>query len=294
MTKPLFSGVCTALVTPFINGTVNFSMLEKLLQRQLDSGITAVVLCGTTGEATTLSDSEKLSIIKKAKDSMGSRMLIVAGTGSNDTYHASSLSADAQEAGADAVLVVTPYYNKANPDGLYTHFRTVATAVDIPVILYNVPSRTGVDLPVEVCRALSRIPNIAGIKEASTDISKILRLIAVCPEEFTVWSGNDDMTLAVTALGGQGVISVASNIAPKTMAAMAEASLSGRRKEALILQKRMLPLMQALFADVSPMPAKECLRLLGYDCGGCRLPLTQVSPEVSKMLRKALDILLSP
>ena len=291
MTKPLFSGVCTALVTPFLNGTVNYPLLEKLLQRQLDSGISAVVLCGTTGEASTLSDEEKLTIIRKAKEFAGNSMLIIAGTGSNDTYHASTLSADAQEAGADAVLVVTPYYNKANSDGLYTHFRTVATAVDIPVILYNVPTRTGVDLPVEVCRALSRIPNIAGIKEASQSISKILRIIASCPEEFAVWSGNDDMTLPVTALGGQGVVSVASNIAPKMMVAMTQACLSCRRGEALSLQKKMLPLMEALFCDISPMPVKECMRMLGFDCGGCRLPLTQISPEASIKLCAALNLL---
>lgn len=291
MIKPLFSGVCTALVTPFANGTVNYSMLEALLQRQLSSGISAVVLCGTTGESSTLSDEEKIIMTKKAKEYSGNRMRIIAGTGSNDTYHASSLSVDAQEAGADAVLVVTPYYNKANPEGLYTHFRTVATAVEIPVILYNVPSRTGVDLPVEVCRALSQIPNIVGIKEASADISKILRLTAACPEEFTVWTGNDNMVLAAAALGSQGVISVASNIVPKTMSAMTDAALSGRRNEALALQRKLLPLMEALFSDINPMPAKECLRLLGYDCGSCRLPLTQVTPEVSAKLRTALTLL---
>lgn len=288
MKQPLFSGVCTALVTPFINGAVNYPMLERLLRRQMEGGICNVVLCGTTGEASTLSDEEKITMIRRAKNYVGSNMMIIAGTGSNDTYHASILSADAQEAGADAVLVVSPYYNKANPEGLYTHFRTVAAAVEIPVIMYNVPSRTGVDIPIDVCRALSGIPNIAGIKEASQSISKISRLLSACPGEFSVWSGNDDMTLPVMALGGQGVISVVSNIVPREMASMVNAVRTGQQEKAVRLHRMLLPLMDALFSDVNPMPAKEAMRLLGYDCGGCRLPLTQPGKETEAALVLAL------
>lgn len=288
MKHALFTGVCTALVTPFRNGYVNYTMLETLLRRQLENGISAVVLCGTTGEASTLTDEEKITIIRRAKEWMGNQMTIIAGTGSNNTYHASSLSADAQEAGADALLVVTPYYNKANPEGLYTHFRSVAAAVDIPIILYNVPSRTGVDLGIDICTALSRIPNIVGIKEASQSIGKATRLLNALPEEFAVWSGNDDMTLAICALGGKGVISVASNVAPAAMDAMTKAALAGRRDDAIRLYRRLLPLMDGLLGDINPIPVKRAMEHIGYDCGGCRLPLTQMTAEAERSLQKTL------
>ena len=234
MKKPVFTGACTALVTPFLGEAVNYPMLDQLLRRQLEAGIQAVVLCGTTGESATLSDAEKLAIIRRARSFLRDRCTIIAGTGSNDTDHAVSLSRLAQEAGADVLLGVTPYYDKATPEGLVVHYSAVAAAVHIPVIVYNVPSRTGLDVPVEVCRELAGIPNIAGIKEASPDISKIARLRAECPPEFAVWSGNDDQAAAVMALGGAGVISVVSNLFPEEVQAMGKTRLGSGVAVALV------------------------------------------------------------
>ena len=186
MNHPFFTGVCTALVTPFRKDSVNYAMLEQLLRRQEDAGIRAVVICGTTGESATLTDEEKLTMFRYAKKSGPEDLRIIAGTGSNSTVHAIALSQAAQEAGADALLVVSPYYNKATPEGLYLHYAAIASSVQIPVILYNVPSRTGVDIPVEVYRRLSQIPNIAGVKEASSDIRKLARIRSQCPDHFTV------------------------------------------------------------------------------------------------------------
>ena len=214
MKKPFFTGACTALVTPFFEGHVNYPMLERLLRRQLDYGIRTLVICGTTGEAPTLSDEEKITMFRRSKEFVGADGLIIAGTGSNCTDHAVKLSKEAEMAGVDGLLVVSPYYNKASDEGLYLHFKAIADAVSIPVILYNVPSRTGVDIPVSVYRRLSEIPNIADVKEASTDIGKITRIRSACPGDFAVWTGNDDMITPVMALGGQGVISVLSNVAP--------------------------------------------------------------------------------
>lgn len=288
MKKPVFTGACTALVTPFLGEAVNYPMLDQLLRRQLEAGIRAVVLCGTTGESATLSDGEKLAIIRRARGFVRERCTIIAGTGSNDTDHAIRLSRLAQEAGADALLVVTPYYNKATPEGLVVHYSAVAAAVHIPVIVYNVPSRTGLDVPVEVCRELARIPNIAGIKEASPDISKIARLRAECPPEFAIWSGNDDQAAAVMALGGAGVISVVSNLFPEEVQAMALAALDGDFDTASDLQLKLLPLIRALFREVNPIPVKAAMKRLGYDCGICRLPLTPPSLETVEILKKLL------
>ncbi len=279
MKQPLFTGACTALVTPFLDGRINFPLVELLLRRQVDSGIHAIVLAGTTGEAPTLSDREKLELFRRGKEAVGDHALIIAGTGSNDTAHAVELSRSAQEVGADALLVVTPYYNKANPEGLFAHYLAIAHAVTIPVILYNVPSRTGVDLPVSVCKRLSRVPNIAGIKEASTDIRKIVKLRCVCGPDFSIWSGNDDMAVATMALGGQGVISVTSNLVPSQVLDMAKAALAGDFDTAADLQIQLQPLNDLLFCDVNPIPVKAALQRMGFDCGKCRLPLTSLSSD---------------
>lgn len=290
MKTPFFTGACTALVTPFQNGKVNFAMLEILLQRQMDAGIGTIALCGTTGESPTLSCDEKLSIFRFSKKYCGSGCTLIAGTGSNSTRIAMELSRAAEDAGADGLLVVSPYYNKATDEGLYAHYRAIASCVDIPVILYNVPSRTGVDIPVGVCARLSEIPNIAGIKEASTDITKIAKLRAACPDHFSIWSGNDDMTVPVTALGGNGVISVASNVVPEQVQAMAHKALAGDFQTAADMQLKLLPLTEALFCEVNPIPVKAAMRLLGYDCGCCRLPLSTLSPEQEKRLKDILSI----
>ena len=287
MKQPFFLGACTALVTPFLEGHVNYPMLQRLLQRQLDAGIRAVVICGTTGESPTLSDVEKLQLFRSAKEFVGNQCKIIAGTGSNNTAHSISLSRAAEDAGADGLLVVSPYYNKATPAGLIAHYTAIAESVHIPVIAYNVPSRTGVDIPVSVYKALSQVPNMAGVKEASTDISKIAKIRASCPD-FPVWSGNDDQAVAVMALGGKGVISVLSNVAPLETQAMAMAALDGDFDTASALQLEMLPLIEALFSEVNPIPVKAAMKLLGYDCGECRLPLTPISPDNLERLKKLL------
>lgn len=290
MNEVFFTGACTALVTPFLNGEVNYPMLEQLLKRQMDSGIRTIVLAGTTGESPTLSDTEKLTMFRRAKICVGSDAKIIAGTGSNSTEHAVALSRAAQEVGADGLLVVSPYYNKATPEGLLAHYEAISAAVHIPVILYNVPSRTGVDMPVSVYRQLSTLPNIAGVKEASADITKIARIRAACPAGFAVWSGNDDQTVPVMALGGTGVISVLSNVVPKLTQDLCLAALDGDFDTAADLQIRMLPLIEALFSEVNPIPVKAAMKLLGYDCGGCRLPLTEAGEKTVEKLKKTLSM----
>lgn len=288
MKKPLFSGACTALVTPFLDGKVNYPMMEVLLRRQIEAGIETVVVCGTTGESPTLSDDEKLELFRRCKAYAGKDCKIIAGTGSNDTAHACILSRAAEEEGVDAVLVVSPYYNKATPDGLYSHYRCVAGSVNIPVVIYNVPSRTGVDIPVSVYQKLSQIENIAGVKEASSDITKVAKIIAQCPRDFCVWSGNDDQAVPVMALGGKGVISVLSNVLPVQTQAMAHAALDGDFDTASALQCQLLPLIELLFSEVNPIPVKAAMKLIGYDCGNCRLPLTQLSPGNLEKLKACL------
>lgn len=288
MKKVLFSGACTALVTPFLGGQVNYPMMERLLQRQIDSGIRTIVLGGTTGESPTLSDKEKLELYRRGKSFVGDEAMIICGTGSNDTRHAVELSIAACEAGADALLVVTPYYNKANPEGLYAHYLAVAHAVPIPVILYNVPGRTGVDVPVSVYKRLSRVPNIAGVKEASTDIVKIARIRNACGGDLPIWSGNDDQAVAAMSLGAQGVISVLSNVMPVQTQAMAQAALAGDFDTASDLQCAMLPLIDALFAEVNPIPVKTAMGMVGFDCGPCRLPLGPIAKENREKLEGLL------
>ncbi|MBO5322606.1 MAG: 4-hydroxy-tetrahydrodipicolinate synthase [Oscillospiraceae bacterium] len=288
MSKPFFTGCCTALVTPFLNRQVNYPMLEQLLQKQLLAGMDVALVCGTTGESATLSDDEKLEIIRRAKAFVGDQMIIIAGTGSNNTAHAVTLSKAAQDAGADALLVVSPYYNKATPEGLVHHYLAIAHAVKIPIILYNVPSRTGVDMAVSVYRRLANIPNIIGVKEASGDIGKILRICAACPDSFTVWTGNDEMTVPAISLGAKGVISVAGNVYPEEMQNMAMAALDGDFDTAASLQRQLLPLTDALFSEVNPIPVKAAMKCIGFDCGGCRLPLTEASAETFDVLRQIL------
>ena len=288
MKKTVFTGACTALVTPFLEEKINYPMLERLLQRQIDAGIEAVVISGTTGESPTLSDKEKLELFRRSKEFVGEQCKIIAGTGSNNTSHAICLSKAAQDTGVDALLVVSPYYNKATPEGLIAHYSAIAGSVDIPVILYNVPSRTGVDIPVAVYQALSLIPNIAGVKEASSDIVKIAKIRSACPE-LPIYSGNDDQIVPVMALGGKGIISVLSNVLPVKTQAMAKAALDGDFDTAADLQIRLLPLIQALFAEVNPIPVKAAMAMLGYDCGSCRLPLTSLSPEQELLMKRVLS-----
>lgn len=288
MKQPIFTGACTALVTPFLDHQINYPLAERLLQRQLDAGISAVVLAGTTGESATLSDEEKLTLIRRCKAFAGADCTLIAGTGSNSTDHAVALSREAETAGADALLIVSPYYNKATPDGLFTHYLAIAHAVSIPIILYNVPSRTGVDIPVSVYRRLSRVPNIVGVKEASPDITKITKIRNACGEDFAIYSGNDDQIVPVISLGGKGVISVLSNVLPAQTQAMCAAALSGDFETASAFQCQLQPLTDLLFCEVNPIPVKEAMAMIGYDCGPCRLPLTRLTQENRKKLQEFL------
>ena len=288
MNECLFTGAATALVTPFLDGAVNYPLFEQLLRRQVEAGIEAIVIAGTTGEAPTLSDEEKLELFTRAKKYVGNSCKIIAGTGSNSTIHTIGLSMTAEKCGVDGLLVVTPYYNKATPEGLFAHFASVAHSVDIPIILYNVPSRTGVDIPVEIYRRLSRIPNIIGTKEASTDVSKVTKILHACGPDFAVWSGNDDLITPVMALGGKGVISVLSNVLPVETQALAKAALDGDFDTAASLQISLQPLVELLFCEINPIPVKEAMHILGFDCGACRLPLTSLPPEKRKKLEAEL------
>ena len=285
MNKPLFTGVCTALVTPFLGGRVNYPMMEQLLARQIEAGITTIVLAGTTGEASTLNDSEKLEMFRRAKEFTGDACTIIAGTGSNDTSHALKLSTAAADCGADALLIVSPYYNKANNDGLIAHYTTIARQIPLPIIVYNVPSRTGIDIPVSVYKALSTVPNIVGIKEASESITKVTKIRNACRSRLTVWSGNDDQAVPVISLGGQGLISVISNVKPVETAAMVNAALDGDFDTAADLQEKLQPLCDLMFCEVNPIPVKAAMKCIGYDCGGCRLPLGNISAENHEKLR---------
>ena len=283
MKRPLFQGVCTALVTPFLNGEVNYPMMEQLLRRQLDAGIKTVLLSGTTGEAPTLTEKEKLELFRRAKSFVGDECQIIAGTGCNSTAKTVEFSFAAQEEGVDGLLIVSPYYNKATPEGLIAHYLTVAHSVRIPIILYNIPSRTGLDMPVSVYQRLASLPNIAGVKEAANDITKVTRICRTC-EDFSVWTGNDDHIVPAMSLGAQGVISVLSNVVPVETQAMANAVLAGDLDTAANLQQQLQPLVELLFCEVNPIPVKAAMKYLGYDCGECRLPLTELSKSNQKKL----------
>ena len=288
MKNMLFTGACTALVTPFLDDKVNYPMLEQLIRHQIDAGINTVVLSGTTGESATLRDDEKVEMVRRAKAYTGKDCTVIAGTGSNSTAHAVQLSVEAEKAGADALLIVSPYYNKATPEGLYAHYLTISKAVSIPIIAYNVPGRTGVDMSISVYERLNEIPNVVGIKEAATDITKITRICRNC-DKLTVWSGNDDHAVAAISLGAKGLISVLSNVLPMQTQAMVQAALDGDFDTASALQQDMQPLIDLLFAEVNPIPVKAAMKYIGFDCGGCRLPLTDASKEIHKKLKYYLS-----
>ena len=289
MKKPIFLGVATALVTPFCEDGVNIPELYRLIDMQLDAGIPAIVLCGTTGEASTMTEKELLTVIEKGCEYIGGRAIVIAGTGSNNTAHAIHLTKEAQSLGADAALVVTPYYNKATEQGLILHYGNIADAAQIPVITYNVPSRTGVNLSLNVCRSLAKHGNINGIKEASGDIAKVSKIIGELGSDFYVWSGNDDQNTAITALGGKGAISVLSNICPLETMRMVDPFFTKSPKAAAETQNRMMPLIEALFCEVNPIPVKEALAMMGYDTSLLRLPLCPMKKQNRTLLREALQ-----
>ena len=284
MIEAPFSGVCTALVTPFLGESINYPMVEVLLRRQIDAGVQSVVLAGTTGESPALSDSEKLELFRRAKAYVGNDCKIIAGTGSNNTAHTIRLSKLAQDVGVDGLLVVSPYYNKGTVESLEKHYRSISQSVSIPIIVYNVPSRTGQDLPVDLYKRLAMLSNIVGVKEASSDMTKITKIRCSCGSRLAIWSGNDDLTVPVVSLGGQGVISVTSNIVPEEVVRMTKAALDGDFDTASELQIRLQALNELMFCEVNPIPVKAAMRYIGYDCGSCRLPLGDASAETIKKL----------
>ena len=288
MAIPLFTGVCTALVTPFIDDKINYDMVQKLLQRQMDAGIEAVVVAGTTGESPTLSDDEKITLLRECKTYTKERCKIIVGTGSNNTSHSVELSIAAEHAGADALLVVSPYYNKASNDGICLHYKAICDAVSIPVIVYNVPTRTGLDIPISVYERLRSITNIVGVKEASADITKIGKIINTCGPDFPIWTGNDDQIVPALSMGCKGVISVLSNVKPSQTKAICDAAFREDFSAARKLQLEMLPLINSLFSEVNPIPVKAAMKEIGYDCGKCRLPLCDLSIEKQEILKKVL------
>ena len=288
MKDPVFEGVATAIVTPFNQGTIDFPVMNRLLDLQLAAGVDAIVVCGTTGEAATLSYNERMALIERCVRTVDRRVPVIAGSGTNSTASSIALSKAAQSAGVDALLTVTPYYNKASQSGLVQHFSAIADAVDIPVILYNVPSRTGVGCTAQTYQALAKHPNIAGVKEASDDFDLIQDTLNLCPLGFTVWSGNDGSTAAIMALGGKGVISVAANVVPREMHELTQLCLENRFLEAGTLQLKLHELIRALFCEVNPIPVKAAMELLGLCSGELRLPLCRISERHLEQLSSAL------
>ena len=279
MKTPIFKGSCTAIITPFDERGIDYDRLKKNLDFQYENGTSAVVVCGTTGENATLTNDEHQELVRTAILHNAGRMKLIAGVGSNNTRTALRRAEEAKAAGADAILMVTPYYNKSTQRGLVEHFTYVADRVEIPMILYNVPSRTGIGLKAETCRILSEHPNIVGIKEASGDIALGAKIHSLCGDELWIWSGNDDCTVPLMALGALGVISVASNIVPGTIAKLCSLCLSGAFEEATALYDKYAELISALFIETNPIPVKAAMQLMGMDSGLLRLPLVDISPE---------------
>ena len=286
----VFKGSGVALATPMKeNGEINYDAMEKLIEFQIENGTDALVVVGTSGEAPTLDDPEHLEAIRFSAQVAKGRVPVIAGTGSNNTAHAVMMSEEAEKLGADGLLLVTPYYNKATQDGLYTHYRTIASATKLPCIVYNVPSRTGTNiLPETMARLAKDQANIAGIKEASGNISQVAKLAALTEGKLAIYSGNDDQVVPLCSLGGVGVISVLANVAPRQTHDMVMHCLEGRYEEARELQLRALPLIDQLFIEVNPIPVKAALNMMGFDCGTPRLPLTELTPAHKESLRKAM------
>lgn len=289
MKKIIFEGAATALVTPMnTDGSVNYTALENLVEEQISKGIDALVICGTTGESSTLDHDEHVKVLEVATKKANKRVPIIAGTGSNDTNYAVKLCNDAEKVGVDAFLMVTPYYNKTSQHGLVAHYTYIADRVNKPIILYNVPSRTGVNIKPETYKALSAHPNIIATKEANGDIESVKKTIELCGDDLWVYSGNDDQIIDIVALGGKGVISVLSNIVPNDTHNIVAKYIDGDKEGAKALADKYSELIRTLFIDVNPVPVKEAMNMLGYDCGPLRLPLVPMLENTKAELVKAL------
>lgn len=289
MKAPVFEGSSVAIVTPFSDGHVNYPKLAELIEEQISEGTAAITICGTTGEGSTQSLEEHIATVDFCVKQVAGRVKVVAGAGSNDTMAAVLLSREAEKSGADALLIVTPYYNKATQRGLIRHYNYIADRVNIPIILYNVPSRTGVTFTVETYRELAKHPNINGVKEASGSFGLLASTINTCGDEFNVWSGNDDEVVPMMSLGAKGVISVAANIIPAEMARMTEFCLAGDFRSGAKLQLKYLDLINKLFIEVNPIPVKTAMNLMGMDVGDLRLPLCDMDPANLEKLKVSLQ-----
>ena len=288
MKKTIFKGCGTAIVTPFTEDGVNFEEFGRLLEDQIKDGVDAIIVCGTTGESATMSEKEKKETIKFAIDKIAKRTKVVIGTGSNNTKSAIEMSKFAEEAGADALLIVTPYYNKTTQKGLIEHYKAIAKEVSLPIIMYSVASRTGVNIMPETCLELSKIDNIVAIKEASGNISQIAKIAALCKDNLDIYSGNDDQIIPVLSLGGKGVISVLSNVMPKYTHEMTYKYFNGEVKEATKMQLEVIDLIDALFSEVNPIPVKYALNLMGYNFGIPRMPLIELSDSNKEKMKKVM------
>ena len=285
----LFRGVGTAMVTPMReDGTINYPVFGQLLREQADRGADAVIIAGTTGEGSTLYDREYIELVEYAVKKINGKIPVIAGAGSNNTAHAVHLSKEFEKIGADGLLHVTPYYNKASQQGLFLHFQACAEATRLPIILYNVPSRTGVNIYPATYKRLSQIDNIVACKEASGNFSQLAKIAALCKEDLTIYSGNDDQITSALALGAQGVISVLSNILPKETHEICRSYFDGDSSLSDSLQLKYLDLIEALFLDVNPIPVKQAMRAMGYDVGRCRLPLCDMDPTNVEKLYSVL------
>ena len=288
MKNTIFKGCGTAIATPFTEDGVNFEEFGKLLEEQIKQEVDAIIVCGTTGESATMTDKERKDTIKFAIDKVAKRAKVIAGTGSNNTRSAVELSKYAESVGADGILVVTPYYNKTTQAGLIEHYKTIAEAVTVPIIMYSVPSRTGVNINPETCLELSKIKNIVAIKEASGNLSQVAKIASVCRDNLDIYSGNDDQIVPILSLGGKGVISVLSNVMPRYTHDMTQKFFDGKIREATQMQLDAIDLIDALFSEVNPIPVKYALNLMGYNYGKPRLPLVELSAKNQERMRCAM------
>ena len=289
MKNVLFEGCGTAIATPFNENGVNYEEFKRIIENQIENEVDSIIVCGTTGEASTMTKDERKQTIKFVIDTVNRRTKVIAGTGSNNTKEAVEMSKYAESVGVDGVLVVTPYYNKTTQKGLIAHYTKIAKSISIPIILYNVPSRTGVNILPETCLELSKIENIVAIKEASGNISQVAKIAKLCGEDLTIYSGNDDQIIPILSLGGKGVISVLSNVMPKYTHDMVKKYLNGQVKEACRMQLDVLDLINSLFCEVNPIPVKYALNLIGYDYGVPRLPLIELSDENKDIIRNTIE-----
>lgn len=288
MKETIFKGAGVAVITPFDDNGINFDELGRILEDQIKNETDAIIITGTTGESATMSDEEHRAAIKYAVEKVNKRIPVIAGTGSNETSYAIELSQYAEKVGADGLLVVTPYYNKCTQNGLIRHYTMIADSVNIPLILYDVPSRTGVGIKTATYVELAKHPRIAAVKEANGDLSSILRLRHACGDELVVYSGNDDQIVPILSLGGKGVISVLSNVAPKDTHLICQLYFDGRVEAASKLQIDYTDLIDALFCEVNPIPVKTAMNLIGYNAGQLRMPMTEMEPAHVEQLKKAL------